>query len=117
MSLQNKSKGVFGEDLASEFLSKNGYVVIKRNFRSKFGEIDIIATKNNSLVFVEVKTRSSNRFGSPIEAVTQKKIENIQKTAEYFCSQNPKLPKKLVIEVLSVDLADKIPHLAITPVF
>lgn len=113
----NKSKGNFGEDLASKFLIQNGYKVIKRNFHSRFGEIDIIATKNNTLVFVEVKTRSNSRFGSPIEAVTPKKVENIRKTAEYFCMQNPQMPQKLTIEVVSVDLTDKIPHVTLTPVF
>ena len=117
MSNQNKIRGNTGEDLASEFLIQKGYKIIKRNFHSRFGEIDIIATYKDSLVFVEVKARSSSRFGAPIEAVTPQKIENIRKTGEYFLIENKNLPQKLTIEVVSVDLSDTFPHLTVTSVF
>ncbi|MBR2525950.1 YraN family protein, partial [bacterium] len=65
----NKEKGKLGEDLACKFLEQNGYKIIDRNKTfSKFCEIDIIALFKNTLVFVEVKTRKNNKFGSPLEA-------------------------------------------------
>lgn len=120
MSLQKPTKtsiGKKGEDLASKFLIQKGYKIIKRNFHSIYGEIDIIATHENSLVFIEVKTRSNTRFGLPIEAVTPRKIENIQKTAEYFCLQNPNMPKSQKIEVVSVDTSQDKPNIILTSVF
>lgn len=113
----NIAKGLLGERLASDFLLQKNYKIIERNFHSHFGEIDIIATIDNTLVFVEVKTRTNIRFGLPVEAVTKRKIENIIKTGQYYSQKNPKLPKKLRIEVVSVDLSGSIPQLELTPVF
>lgn len=75
----NKEKGKLGEDLACKFLEQNGYKIIDRNKTfSKFCEIDIIALFKNTLVFVEVKTRKNNKFGSPLEAVTKTKYNHIK---------------------------------------
>lgn len=112
-----KSRGSQGEDIASSFLTSKGYKIIARNFHSRFGEIDIIAIHNQILVFVEVKTRWSNRFGSPVEAVTPWKISKIKKTSEYYSSLNPNLPKKLLIEIVSVDLTNEIPSITLIPAF
>lgn len=66
----NNRIGKIGEKLAAEYLEKHGYEIITTNFYTKRGEIDIIARKDNEIVFVEVKTRSSDSFGKPVEAVT-----------------------------------------------
>jgi putative endonuclease len=99
-SLQGKK----AEDYASRFLLQNGYRIIERNFRSKFGEIDIIALKDGILVFAEVKARWSTRFGMPEEAVTPQKLWKIGRTGEYYSLLHPELPKKLRIDVVALTL-------------
>lgn len=76
--------GKAGEDIATEYLIKNNYKIIERNFLCKTGEIDIIALKDEYLVFIEVKTRSSNKYGVPSEAVTKNKLKHLYKTARYY---------------------------------
>jgi len=100
----NTSLGKLGEKYAELLLQEKGYKVIDRNVRSRFGEIDLIAIDKDTLVFVEVKTRWSSRFGSPEEAVTPKKLQKIKRTAEYFSLTQPKLPKKLRIDVVAIEI-------------
>lgn len=80
----NKILGAFGENMACEYLSECGYRVIERNFSCKTGEIDIIAVQGDSIVFIEVKTRSSEEYGLPSEAVSRAKQGRIVKTALYY---------------------------------
>ena len=75
MKHQNKTIGVKGENMASDYLESHSYNIIQRNFRAKqYGELDIIAQKGDLLVFVEVKTRIGNEFGRPEEAITSGKL-------------------------------------------
>lgn len=76
--------GKWGEELASKFLANKGYLILTKNFRTKFGEIDIVCRDGNTLVFVEVKTRSGTKFGAPEESVTRDKQEKLRLAAEYF---------------------------------
>ena len=62
--------GKYGEELAARYLSKNGLVILERNWRCDLGEIDVIAREKNDLVICEVKTRRTVAFGDPIESVT-----------------------------------------------
>lgn len=81
----NKELGELGEKLAKRFLEERGYEIMCQNFRGRQGEIDIIAKdKEETIVFVEVKTRTSLEFGNPAEAVDSIKMERILKTAKYF---------------------------------
>jgi putative endonuclease len=96
--------GKLAEDFAVKLLIQKNYKVIDRNFRSKFGEIDIIAIKDGFLIFVEVKARWSLKFGSPEESVTSEKIWKIGKTGEYYSILHPKLPKKLRIDVVALTI-------------
>lgn len=98
--------GNLGEDYAAKLLKSKGYQVISRNFRTKFGEIDIVAIHEGTLVFVEVKTRWSKRFGNPEEAVTPAKLRRIKKAAEYFSLTHNLLPKKLAIEVVAIEVEE-----------
>lgn len=82
--MNTRSQGNLGEDRAQEFLTSKGFKILTRNFRSKFGEIDIIAKDKNCIVFIEVKMRSSNVFGTPREAITSKKLEKIALTAAFY---------------------------------
>jgi len=93
-----------GENIACEFLKKKGYKIIERNFRKGYGEIDIIALKDNILVFVEVKTRTSNQFGTPLEAISYFKLKSLIKTAQFYKVLNPRLPDSLRIDAISVML-------------
>ena len=99
---QNKPLGNKGEEIASDILVKNGYKIIDKNYSSRFGEIDIIAIDKDTLVFVEVKTRQSLKFGLPQEAVTPQKIYKIKKTGEYYSLIHPDLPKKLRVDVVAI---------------
>ncbi len=76
--------GKLGEDFACRYLQAQGYKIVFRNYRTRFGEIDIIAEKNNVLSFVEVKTRASQKFGMPAEAVTLAKQKKIHRCAEAY---------------------------------
>ena len=80
----NKNIGRIGESIAEKYLINNGYKILERNFKSKTGEIDIIAYKSNILVFVEVKTRTNNKFGFAYEAVDYRKKKKIQNTANSY---------------------------------
>lgn len=80
--------GKKGEELAFNYLKGIGYELIERNFRCKFGEIDLIVKDGQVIVFVEVKYRSSDDYGSPKEAITNDKIKKIIKAAEYFIVKN-----------------------------
>ena len=97
-------KGKKGEDLAAEFLEKQGFKLIKRNWRfSRIGEIDIIAEDGDTLVFVEVKTRTSMCFGHPIEAISPKKLNTIQKLAEiYINTKTIKEYKSFRIDIIGI---------------
>lgn len=102
-----------GEELATNFLRKRGFKIIERNFRRGYGEIDIIAIdeteKEKVLTFIEVKTRSSNQFGSPLEAIAPWKLRSLVKTAQFYKMIHPNLPDNLRIDAVSVVLPhDKI---------
>ncbi len=79
--------GKKGEEYAKKFLLAKGCKVLEENFYSRFGELDIIAVEGETLLFVEVKTRTSDKFGDAEEAVDRRKIEKILKTALHFLSE------------------------------
>ena len=76
--------GKLGEDIAEKFLKGEGYQIISRNFKTRYSEIDLIAKKDNSLVFVEVKTRVGDDFGSPEEAINKRKRRRLKRAAQAF---------------------------------
>jgi putative endonuclease len=80
--------GKKGEDSAFHYLSKKGYTILEQNYRYKRAEIDLIAQKDNTLVFVEVKTRKNNHFGEGEEFVSTKKIDLYHLTAEHYIEEN-----------------------------
>lgn len=84
----NKTTGDRGEQIAAEYIIKNGFRVLERNYRYKRAEIDIIALKNEQLIFVEVKTRTGSFFGNPEEAVDEKKAEMIMMAANHYIFEN-----------------------------
>ncbi len=102
MTLYKKNLGKQGEDIAVKYLTDNKYVVIERNFRSKFGEIDIVAQKGNKICFIEVKTRANLKKGKPHEAITPRKIHQLKKAATYFLLQHDYKKFKHTISVISI---------------
>ena len=110
--MNNKTIGNAGEDLACRYLERNGYKIIERNKHySRFCEIDIIAQYKNTTVFVEVKTRKTNDYGTPMEAITRTKYENIRKGVQFYLSENK--VKDYRIDVVGITLKPqmKIEHL------
>jgi len=79
--------GKFGEDRACEYLVSSGYQILDRNWRYSEGELDIVCLLHKTLVFVEVKTRTSLAAGSPLEAITAQKLARIRRLAANWCSQ------------------------------
>ena len=101
--------GVFGEEQAAKYLKKRKYRIVTRNFKTIFGEVDIVARNKNEIVFVEVKTRSSKSFATPAEFVDNEKISRITRVAEFFikhykCQLSPRID---VIEVYISITGDK----------
>lgn len=99
--------GIKGENIAASYLVKKGYKIIEKNFRARGGEIDIIAIDGDTLVFVEVKARSTREFGSPLEAITYRKIKSLIKTAQFYKIKNPGLPENMRIDAVAISLDDK----------
>lgn len=93
-----------GEDIAATYLKGKGYTILERNFRKKYAEIDIIAVGQNKLIFIEVKTRTSEEFGSPLEAITPWKMRPLTKAAEYYSMIHPELPNELRIDAIGIIL-------------
>jgi putative endonuclease len=98
-----------GEDKACKFLVSKGYKIIDRNFRKGYGEIDIIATFQNILVFIEVKTRTTGLYGGAIEAISYSKLHKLIRTCEYYKMLHPKLPEALRIDAILIDLENNEP--------
>ena len=82
--MTTKETGQKGEILAEAFLKKKGYRIVERNFKCKFGEIDLIAYKKKVLSFVEVKTRLSSDFGEPFDASNKAKQKKLSRLADYY---------------------------------
>ncbi len=82
--MRRKKLGREGERLAEEFLRKRGYKILARNYRYPFGEIDLIARDGKTIAFIEIKGRSSQYFGSALEAVTTRKQKRIARVAAQY---------------------------------
>ncbi len=102
MSKQNLFLGSKGEETATALLKENGYKILHRNYKTKLGEIDIIARDRDTYVFIEVKTRRTARFGSPAEAVVRNKQRQISKAALSFLKANNLLQEKARFDVVSI---------------
>lgn len=94
--------GRWGEQAAVDYLEKQGYQILARNFRTAHGEVDIIAQQEKSLVFVEVKARSSNRYGFPEYAVTPKKRMHILSAAQKYIHDHPEF-QTWRVDVIAVE--------------
>jgi len=103
-NLFKKEEGALGEKIAAEYLKKQGFKIIDRNFRIRGGEIDLIAIDIDTLVFIEVKTRRSGEFGTPLEAISYWKMKALIKTAEFYKVTHPHLPESMRIDAVAIIL-------------
>lgn len=109
MTKQNIDLGKSGEEAAADFLKKNGYKILFRNYRTKLGEIDIIAVDKDTFCFIEVKTRHSLKFGAPSEAISGFKQRQISKAALLFLKKKNFLDKKARFDVVTVECSGRQP--------
>ncbi|MUM16715.1 YraN family protein [Mycobacterium sp. CBMA271] len=96
--------GTRGEDLAADHLRTDGFAILDRNWRCRYGEIDIIAADGEVLIFVEVKTRTGQRFGTPAEAVTHAKLRRLRRLAGIWLAAQKNSWPSLRIDVIEVRL-------------
>lgn len=97
-----KQIGKEGEDIAEKYLLANGYKIIDRNFYARQGEIDIIAKEKNEWVFIEVKTRTNDIYGKPIDAVDSIKQKHLIKTINYYIYSNKLENERIRVDVIEV---------------
>ena len=104
MSLANRARGGFGEDMVSRWYERHGYRVIDRNWRDgRRGEIDIVASSPDGvIVFCEVKARASAAFGHPFEAITPTKVARIRRVAAAWLSAHPGAPSGVRLDAAAV---------------
>lgn len=102
----NLLTGKKGEDIAADYLTKNGYTLLEKNWRKHHWEVDIIASKDQFLHFIEVKTRYSLRFGFPEESITKDKMKNLKNAAENYQYRHPKW-KYIQFDVIAITLVNE----------
>ena len=105
--MKRRDTGILGEKLAKDFLKKRGYRILETNHRCPEGEIDIVAKHEDSLVFIEVRTKTSLEFGSPEESITQAKKDRMRAAAFHYQQTHNNLPLLWRIDVVAVELNQK----------
>lgn len=105
--MDKRAKGRAGEDAAAAYLEDKGYEVVKRNYYTRYGEIDIIAYDGDFLVFAEVKKRNGKKYGTGAQAVTSKKIGKIRTCAAIYLSENGLHDQKVRFDVLEISSGSK----------
>lgn len=111
--MNRRDKGSRGEEEAASALRQQGYEILERNYRFDRGEIDIIAKEGGDLVFVEVKARHSDRFGSPEESISEKKEERMRKVAEGYLLKHGIENQSCRFDVVAVTYVGDIPRIRI----
>lgn len=107
MTTTKQALGQWGEDTAVDYLINKGYRIIDRNVRTSYGEIDIIAQHGASLVFVEVKTRTTNNYGLPEESITRQKQEHIIASAQAYIQASERFDLNWRIDVIAIRKLDQ----------
>ena len=109
--MNNRQKGKRYEQLASDYLRDEGYKILEQNYRNKQGEIDVIASKDNTLVYCEIKYRSGVNYGHPLEAVDIKKQRQICKVASYHYARYGWNNMACRFDVIGIEQNGKITHI------
>jgi len=102
--LNRREIGNLGEKLAADFLLKRGFDILEKNFRCAEGEMDIIARLEDTLVFCEVRTKTSRAYGTPEESISDAKAEHLIAVAERYREAHPDLPLSWRIDLVAVEL-------------
>ena len=105
--MNRKALGEMGERWAREYLERNGYRILETNFRCREGEIDIVAQHEDCLVFVEVRTKTGSRFGTPEESVTAAKQEKLVSLAMSYLQTHDNLTSEWRIDVVAIEVSPK----------
>ena len=103
MSTQKQATGQWGEETAARYLESHGYTILERNHHTAHGEIDIVASKEAGLVFVEVKTRSSHTFAYPEDSVTRRKQAHLLSAAEDYLQTHPEAGDSWQFDVIAIE--------------
>ena len=111
MSRKNLEFGVLGETTAVNFLKAQGYKILKRNYKTKFSEIDIIAQDKSVVCFVEVKARHSDIFGQPAEAISRRKQMQISRSAICYLKENNALGREARFDILTLLYTKGLPEI------
>lgn len=106
----NKVTGAQGEEVACKFLKKRGYKILERNYKNPVGEIDIVAKRKKVIVFIEVKTRTSDFFGLPREAVDEYKQEKIRRVALGYLKRSRAIDSLIRFDVIEI-IDGKVEHI------
>lgn len=101
----HNTTGSHGEQMAADYFIKNGYTIMERNWRHSNWEVDLIASRDNILHFIEVKTRRSKIFGHPEENVSKKKIESLTNAAEEYLFRHPEWTR-IQFDILSIAISE-----------
>jgi putative endonuclease len=109
MNLNTKNTGNLGEELSAKWFEANGYTILERNWRFKKSEVDIIATKNNTLHFIEVKTRSNINLGLPEDSIDSRKMNALKRAAVAYLEMNTQWIN-FQFDVFSILLNQNKPH-------
>jgi putative endonuclease len=104
--LSNRLSGAWGEELALRYLTQQGYELVERNYRTRYGELDLILRHEDTLVFVEVKLRRGLGFGDPLEAVTPRKQAAIRALAERYLSDRKPDFEAIRFDVVGILVGD-----------
>ena len=105
--------GTAGERMAGRFLRRQGYHILARNYRTPYGEIDLIAREGRETVFIEVRTRQGTNFGSPVESLTRNKILHWEKAASCYLQKKNGFDQPFRFDFVGVDLSGKTPKLSL----
>ena len=107
----NAQVGRFGEALARKYLLKKGYKIIGQNVKLSYQEIDLVTKRKNQIIFIEVKTRTSDSFGQAEEAMTQAKIGKLKKARNHYLVVNNFDPEQVRFDLLAIDI-DRVKKIA-----
>jgi len=99
----HNNTGQLGEKMAAEYLLEKGFSILHQNWRHSHWEVDVIASLNDTLHFIEVKTRRTNKFGFPEDDVTKKKMENLINASEEYLLLYPEW-KQIQFDILSISI-------------
>jgi putative endonuclease len=113
MTFQRQELGKTGEDLAAVELERRGYAILARRYRTRYGEIDLVARDGDTLVFVEVKARASTDFGAAVDAVTPRKQRRLAAMAADFLAREVRADVACRFDVVAIDEAETMPRVVV----